>query len=89
MERSLNDSRDEILEIDTSPNNLKDEIHQMKKKRGRRDCYSLVHEELSHNPFMTKILKSTDFTPSAGVKHTDNVRLMNSPSVHGGDFKSP
>ena len=58
-------------------------------KRGRRrDCYSLVLEELSHNPFMTKILKSTDFSPQPGVKHTDNVELMNSPSVDGGEFKS-
>ena len=60
----------------------------MKKKHGRRDCYSLVQEELTHNPFMTKILKSNDFTPSAGVKHTDNIELVNSPSVDGGEFKS-
>ena len=38
---------------------------------------------------MTKIMKSSLFTPSAGVKHTDNVNLTNSPSVSGGAFKSP
>ena len=80
MERSRNDSRNETLDLDTSANNLRDEIKYMRKKN-RRDCYSLVQEELSHNPFMTKICKSTDFSPSAGVKHTDNVKLMNSPSI--------
>lgn len=37
---------------------------------------------------MTKILKSSEFSPSAGVKHTDNVELANSPSIDGGLFKS-
>ena len=60
----------------------------MKKKRNRGDNFALVQEELSHNPFMNKILKSADFTPEAGVKHTDNVMLANSPSVDGGQFKS-
>ena len=58
-----------------------------KKFRGK-DCYSLVKEELKTNPFMSKILKSSDFTPSSGVKHTDDILLVNSPSVSGGDFKS-
>ena len=48
-----------------------------------------MHEELSHNPFMTKIMKSSQFTPSAGVTHTDNVLLTNSPSVSGGVYQSP
>ncbi len=38
---------------------------------------------------MTKIMKSTEFTPVAGVKHTDNVMLSNSPSVSGGIYRSP
>ena len=38
---------------------------------------------------MTQIMKSSDFTPSAGVKHTDNIELANSPSVSGGAFRSP
>ena len=38
---------------------------------------------------MTKIMKSSEFTPSAGVKHTDNIELTNSPSIDGGAFKSP
>jgi len=38
---------------------------------------------------MNKILRSTDFTPSAGVKHTENVLLPNSPSCSGGDFRPP
>ena len=37
---------------------------------------------------MSRILKA-DFAPSAGVTHTENVLLVNSPSVSGGDFKSP
>lgn len=87
MERSKADSRNEVLELDTSVHGMQEEIKQMKKQR-RRDCYSLVQEELSHNPFMTKILKSSEFSPSAGVKHTDNIELANSPSIDGGQFKS-
>ena len=52
----------------------------------RKDCYSIVTEELSHNPFMTKILQSSDFLPTPGVKHTDDLSLANSPSVDGGAF---
>lgn len=44
---------------------------------------------MSHNPFMSKLLKSEDFTPVAGVRHTDNAELKNSPSVDGGEFKPP
>lgn len=62
-------------------------MHDRRKRRGK-DCFSLVREELKSNPFMSRILKSTDFTPSCGVTHTDNVMLPNSPSVSGGDFKS-
>ena len=61
----------------------------MKRKARRKDCYSIVTENLSHNPFMTKIMKSSDFTPEPGVKHTDNIQLAHSPSCSGGDFKSP
>ena len=69
---------------------LKSELKELRKvKRNRYDNYSLVCEPLSHNPFMTKILKSQNFTPAAGVKHIDNVEMKNSPSVDGGEFRSP
>ena len=71
-----------------SQTGLKEEIKYLKKKRNRGDNFALVQEELSHNPCMNKILKSADFTPEAGVKHTDNVMLANSPSVDGGEFRS-
>ena len=61
----------------------------MRKAANRRDCFSLVKEELSHNPFMSKLLKSYDFKPESGVTHIDNVLLQNSPSVSGGAFKPP
>ena len=54
---------------------LKTEIKQMRKEANRRDCFSLVKEELSHNPFMSKLLKSYDFKPESGVTHIDNVLL--------------
>jgi len=38
---------------------------------------------------MTKLMKSSNFSPSAGVKHKDDVQLANSPSVDGGTFKAP
>lgn len=68
---------------------LRKELREMRKNRSRKDCYTLVPENLHLNPFMTKILRSNDFTPSAGVTHRDNVLLPNSPSCSGGDFKSP
>ena len=61
----------------------------MRKEANRRDCFSLVKEELSHNPFMSKLLKSYDFKPESGVTHIDNVLLQNSPSVSGGAYKPP
>ena len=60
-----------------------------RRKKNRKDVYSLVQEELKFNPFMSRVLKSSDFTPSSGVKHTDNIMLANSPSVSGGEFQSP
>ena len=89
IERLKGDSRNEIPQIDNSVTSLKAELTERKKRRNRRDCYSLMQEELSHNPFMTKIMKSSQFTPSAGVTHTDNVLLTNSPSVSGGVYQSP
>ena len=68
---------------------LQDELKARKRARRRKDCYPLVQEELSTNPFMKKILKSSNFTPNSGVVHTDNIELANSPSVSGGIFKSP
>lgn len=68
---------------------LRQEVRERRKKTKGKDVFSLVQEELKHNPFMSRILKSTDFTPVSGVKHTDNILLPNSPSVSGGDFKSP
>ena len=79
------DSRNSIKEMEMSDEGLQDEIKQMKKKR-RKDIYSIIPEALSHNPFMTKIMKSSEFTPQPGVKHTDNIELANSPSVAGGQF---
>ena len=61
----------------------------MRREANRKDCFSLVKEELSHNPFMTKLLKSHDFKPEPGVSHIDNILLQNSPSVSGGAFKPP
>ena len=89
-ERAKADSRNEFKEPDLSLQSIQHEMKERRRQaRRRKDCYSLVQEELSHNPFMTKIMKSTDFTPSAGVKHIDNIELANSPSIDGGAFQSP
>jgi len=73
-ERRKADSRNSIHEIDMSQSGLKNEIKSMRKAR-KKDVYSLVPEVLSRNPFMTKILKSSEFSPEPGVIHTDNVSL--------------
>lgn len=78
------------LDVNLSKESLQDELKTRRRANRRsRDCYSLVQEELSSNPFMTKILKSANFTPQSGVFHKDNVELANSPSCSGGVFKSP
>ena len=90
LERARADSRNRVEPIDLSQQSIEVEMKNRRREaRRRKDCYSLVQEDLSRNPFMTKIMKSSEFTPSAGVKHTDNIELANSPSIHGGDFKSP
>lgn len=58
-----------------------------RQEKGGKDCYSLVKEPLSSNPFMTKVMLSKDFTPSAGVTHIDNIQLANSPTCSGGEYK--
>ena len=87
--RILAESRNSTIENEVTNTRLRKELREMRKNRSRKDCYTLVHENLHLNPFMTKILRSNDFTPSAGVTHKDNVLLPNSPSCSGGDFKSP
>ena len=89
IQRRKADSRNSIQQVDMSLKNLRDEIKQMRSQKSRKDCYSIVPEVLSHNPFMTKLMKSSDFSPSAGVKHKDDVQLANSPSIDGGTFKAP
>ena len=48
---------------DLSMYSLKKEFIQMKRNRNRRDCYSLIHEERTRNPFMKNIAKSSEFNP--------------------------
>ena len=38
---------------------------------------------------MSRIVQSTEFIPSSGVSHTDNILEPNSPTVSGGVFQSP
>ena len=45
-----------------SQDGLASEIKSMRKAR-RKDVYSLVPEALSRNPFMTKIMRSSEFSP--------------------------
>ena len=72
-ERLRADSRNTVQNVDQTEPTIKEELKVMKRKARRKDCYSIVTENLSHNPFMTKIMKSSDFTPEPGVKHTDNI----------------
>ena len=61
----------------------------MKRNRNRRDCYSLIHEERTRNPFMKNIAKSSEFDPQMGVVHRDRAGDPGSPMVSGGMYKSP
>ena len=48
----------------TNVSSIVREVAELKKnRRSRKDCYSMILDERSRNPFMTKILKSSDFSP--------------------------
>ena len=53
------------------------------------DRYSLVPEMKAHDPFMTKIMKSSEFLPQQGVTHYDRANDVNSPCVSGGRWRHP
>ena len=53
------------------------------------DRYSLVPEKKSNNPFMTKLMKSSEFQPEQGVTHYDRANDQNSPNVSGGKWRHP
>ena len=67
---------------------LKKELRTLRRKNIRKDCYSLVKEEKTRNPFMRNIAKSSQFNPSMGVIHRDRADNPNSDFCSGGPFKS-
>lgn len=74
----------------TNISSIAKEIADIKKdRRNRRDCYSMILDERSRNPFMQKILKSSDFNPQHGVTHVDRAGDASSPRVSGGEYKHP
>ena len=74
---------------DLSMASLRKEFIHLKRKNNRRDCYSLIKEERTRNPFMKNIAKSSEFSPSMGVVHRDRANNPNSNFCSGGLFKSP
>ena len=74
----------------TNVSSIQREIAELKKdRRNRRDCYSMILDERSRNPFMQKILKSSDFSPQQGVTHVDRAGDASSPRVSGGEYRHP
>ena len=61
----------------------------MRKQVNSIDRYSLVPAAISKNPFMTKLMKSSEFNPVQGVTHYEKANDLNSPKVSGGEWKHP
>ena len=56
--RILAESRNSTIEAELTTHKLRRELREMRKGRARKDCYTIIPENLHLNPFMTKILKS-------------------------------
>ena len=67
---------------------LRKELREMRKLKSNRDCFTIIKEEKSKNPFMKNIAKSSEFSPSMGVVHRDRADNPNTPFVSGGPFRS-
>ena len=87
--QAMKDARDSQM-YETSLSTIIKEIKSIQNSaRDRADCYSLMQDERSRNPFMRNIGKSTDFSPSRGVTHVDRAGDTASPRVSGGVYKHP
>ena len=85
----INDGRESTM-YNTNLSAIVHEIAELKKnRRNRRDCYSMILDERNRNPFMQKILKSSDFSPQQGVTHIDRAGDASSPRVSGGEYQHP
>lgn len=87
--QAMKDGRDSAM-YDTNLSAIIKEVRTIQNSaRNRDDCYSLMQDERSRNPFMRNIGKSSDFSPSRGVTHVDRPGDAASPRVSGGVYKHP
>ena len=87
--QAMKDARDSQM-YDTNLSSIIKEIKTIQNSaRNRDDCYSLMQDERSRNPFMRNIGKSAEFSPSRGVTHVDRPGDASSPRVSGGVYRHP